>query len=121
MKLNGTTVPGASASVAPTSTTTYTLTATNLIGSVSAILTVSVGTPGTLVWTKTIVYGFGQELAEDQPGMGTTFIQSDFVGSPSFLTDASGAVIGQSKNLPFGERMSSWGQKTIRRYTNHED
>ncbi|MBS1783997.1 MAG: PKD domain-containing protein [Acidobacteria bacterium] len=121
VKLNGSTVSGASASVAPTSTTTYTLTATNLIGSVSATLTVSVGTPGTLVWTKTIVYGFGQELAEDQPGMGTTFIQSDFVGSPSFMTDASGAVIGQSKNLPFGERMSSWGQKTIRRYTNHED
>ena len=53
--------------------------------------------------------------------MGTTFIQSDFVGSPSVTTDAGGAVIGRSKNLPFGERFGSWGQKTIRRYTNHED
>ena len=68
-----------------------------------------------------MVYGFGQELAEDQPGMGTTFIQSDFVGSPSVTTDPSGAVIGRSKNLPFGERFGQWGQKTIRRYTNHEE
>jgi RHS repeat-associated protein len=68
-----------------------------------------------------MVYGFGQELAEDQPGMGTTFIQGDFVGSPSVMTDANGIVIGRSKNLPFGERMSAWGSKTVRRYTNHED
>jgi RHS repeat-associated protein len=115
------TVTGASRTVSPTTTTTYRLTATNLIGSVSATVTVSVGSPGSLVWKKTMVYGFGQELAEDQPGMGTTFIQGDFVGSPSVMTDANGIVIGRSKNLPFGERMSSWGQKTVRRYTNHED
>jgi RHS repeat-associated protein len=85
------------------------------------LLTVNGGAPGALVWKKTIVYGFGQELAEDQPGMGTTFIQSDHVGSPSVTTDPNGIVIGRSKNLPFGERYGSWGQKTIRRYTTHED
>ena len=115
------TMTGTTYAVNPSTTTTYKLTATNLVGSVSATVTVSVGTTGSLAWKKTMVYGFGQELAEDQPGMGTTFIQSDFVGSPSVMTDASGTVIGRSKNLPFGERMSSWGQKTIRRYTNHED
>lgn len=114
-------ITGNAWTVAPTATTSYRLTATNLVGSVSATITVSVGSPGSLVWKKTMVYGFGQELSEDQPGMGTTFIQSDFVGSPSVMTDANGIVIGRSKALPFGERMTSWGQKTVRRYTNHED
>jgi RHS repeat-associated protein len=115
------TVTGSTQTVSPTATTTYKLMATNAVGSVSATVTVSVGTPGSLVWKKTIVYGFGQDLAEDQPGMGTTFIQGDYVGSPSVMTDPSGAVIGKSKNLPFGERYSQTGSKTIRRYTNHED
>lgn len=115
------TVTGSAFTVSPPTTTTYKLTATNLVGSVSATVTISVGTPGSLVWKKTMVYGFGQELAEDQPGMGTTFIQSDFVGSPSVTTAANGTVIGRSKALPFGERYGSWGQKTVRRYTNHED
>lgn len=121
LSVNGTPVVGNSMGAAPANTTTYTLMATNLLGSVTAAVTVGVGVPGGLVWKKFIVYGFGQELAEEAPGMGTTFIQSDFVGSPSVMTDPGGTVIGRSKNLPFGERMASWGGRTIRRYTNHED
>jgi len=121
IKLGASPVTDDNLTVSPSNTTTYTLTAINLVGYATATVTVTVGAPGTLVWKKNIVYGFGQELAEDAPGVGTIFIQSDYVGSPSVMTDPSGAVVGRSKNLPFGERMAKWGSKTIRRYTNHED
>ncbi|WP_306590663.1 RHS repeat-associated core domain-containing protein [Geothrix sp. 21YS21S-4] len=37
------------------------------------------------------------------------------------LTNAAGTVIGRQKSLPFGERMLGSGEKSFRRFTNHED
>ncbi len=80
------------------------------------------GQTGMAEWQKSMVYGFGQLLSEDQLVNGTIYIQSDQVGSPNIITNASGAVISRSKNLPFGERFGSTGTiKSIRRFTNHED
>jgi RHS repeat-associated protein len=72
------------------------------------------------LWKKSMVYGFGQLLSEETP-VGRTFIQSDQVGSPSFVTDAGGNVIGRTKNLPFGERFGSSGTQSASRYASHED
>jgi RHS repeat-associated protein len=81
---------------------------------------------GSLAWSKTVVYGFGQELREDQAGtsVSTIYLQSDQVGSPNYTTDGTGALVNSSKNLPFGERMldaSASAPKSIRRFTNHEE
>jgi RHS repeat-associated protein len=121
LEINGMLVTGNSLEQSPTVTTTYTLTARNLVGVVTATVTVMARAPGALVWKRSIVYGFGQELSEDSPGVGTMFIQSDQVGSPSVMTDASGTIVGRSKNLPFGERMVGWGKTALRRFTNHEE
>jgi RHS repeat-associated protein len=106
--------------VSPTTTTTYLLVATNPAGSDSRSLNVTVIVPETFTWTKTLIYGFGQLLSEERP-YGTFYIQSDRIGSPSLITDGGGRLVGQSKQLPFGERFSSWGEQSTRRYTNHED
>jgi RHS repeat-associated protein len=78
---------------------------------------------GSLSWTKSMVYGFGQLLSEENvTAPTTTYIQSDYVGSPNLVTDSTGKVVGRSRNLPFGERFGSLGTaKSIRRFTNHED
>jgi RHS repeat-associated protein len=60
-------------------------------------------------------------ISEEQPGVTARFIQGDFVGSPNIITDGLGNVVGRAKNLPFGERLEQRGEKSIRRYTNHED
>jgi RHS repeat-associated protein len=67
-----------------------------------------------------MVYGFGQLLSEETP-VGRTFIQSDQVGSPSFVTDAGGNLIGRTKNMPFGERFGASGTQSASRYAGHED
>lgn len=74
----------------------------------------------TLLWTKSMIYGFGQLLCEETPG-GNTFIQADQVGSPNIITDINGAVVGLAKNLPFGERFGQSGIQSSRRFTTHED
>ena len=114
-----------SATVTPTTTTTYQLTASNAQGTTTASVTVTVAAPATvqtpvLVWSRTLVYGFGQLLSEETPS-GTTYVQSDQVGSPNLLTDVNGNVVGKTKNLPFGERLDQLGVTSFRRYTNHED
>lgn len=115
-------VTGTQVTVSPTATTTYTLTATNAVGTSTRTVTINVvsGSAGTLTWQKTMVYGLGQLLSEES-ATGTVYLQSDQVGSPNYLTDATGAVVGRSKNLPFGERFGQTGVKSARRYTNHED
>ena len=67
-----------------------------------------------------MIYGFGQLLAEESP-TGPIYIQSDQVGSPNFLVDPTGAQVGVSKNLPFGERYGASGYRSSRRFTNHEE
>ncbi|GLH67738.1 hypothetical protein GETHED_21020 [Geothrix edaphica] len=121
LTVNGASVPGTSLLVSPTTTTSYTLVATNAAGTDSRTTTITVVIPESFLWNKTMIYGFGQELAEEQAGQGTVYIQSDYVGSPSILSDATGRVIGRQKALPFGERYGQSGTKSIRRYTNHED
>lgn len=86
----------------------------------SGTAAVTVSATPQLRWRKTMVYGLGQLLSEES-ATGTVYIQSDQVGSPNILTNAAGAVVGRSKNLPFGERFSQTGVKSIRRFTNHED
>ena len=120
LKLNGTTVTGTSALVSPDKTTTYTLVATNSAGSDTKIATITVMIPESFQWKKTMVYGFGQLISEERPE-GTLYVMGDQVGSPNILTNTSGAVVGRSKNLPFGERFWQVGEKSTRRYTNHED
>lgn len=114
-------VTGTSLTVSPATTQAYVLTATNPMGSVQATVQVTVQSAGALQWQKTLVYGFGQHLAEEQPGLTTRFIQGDQVGSPNLITDAAGQVVGRTKNLPFGERLEQQGEKSFWRYTNHED
>lgn len=112
-------VTGTSLVVTPNATTTYTLTASGM-GSVTSTVTVTVQALPALTWVKTLVYGFGTLLSEEKAS-DTFYMQGDQVGSPSILTDRLGAVMGRSKNLPFGERFGQIGEKSTRRYTNHED
>lgn len=114
-----------SVQVSPTVTTTYILTASNASGSASASVKVTVTAPvtpkqPTLTRSEVMVYGFGQLLSEEK-STGTFYVQSDQVGSPNLITNVLGVVVGKSKNLPFGERFGQMGEKSIRRYTNHED
>ena len=89
-------------------------------GAGEPVFLVTGGTPGPLEWRKTMVYGFGQLLREDDWMQGTTYNQSDQVGSPNYLTNPSGALVGGAKTLNFGEQLYQWGDQSIRRYTNHE-
>ena len=120
LTVNGSSVSGTSLLVAPVTTTTYTLVASNSAGTVSATTTVTVVIPEAYQWRKTLVYGFGTLLSEERPD-GVFYVQGDQVGSPNIITNASGAVVGRSKNMPFGERFGNSGEKSLRRYTNHED
>lgn len=115
-------VTGNSITVFPSATTTYTLTATNGTGSVTRTITVTVDAAPVLLWKKSLIYGFGQLLCEENAtGPALIYIQSDQVGSPNLITDGSGTVIGRTKNLPFGERFGAKGTQSTRRFTNHED
>ena len=116
-------VTGASSlAVSPSQTTAYTLTAANSAGSVSATFTVTVCASDGLAWKRTMVYGFGQVLAEQQAGQpGTLFIMSDYVGSPGLITNDQAIVVGQTKGLPFGERMDQAGINALARFAGHED
>ena len=84
------------------------------------VMVLQLGTDGKLRFDKAMVYGFGQLLSEESPS-GSRYIQSDQVGSPNLITDEGGNVTGRAKNLPFGERFGQSGDKSIRRFTNHED
>jgi RHS repeat-associated protein len=114
----GTQAASGSLAVSPGTTTVYKLTASNAAGSVSAEAKVTV--LGDLAWTRTMVYAFGGILSEEKPS-GTFYILADHVGSPNYVLDSTGKMVGRSKNLPFGERFGSIGEKSIRRFTNHED
>lgn len=120
LKVNGSAVSGTSLLVSPTQTTTYTLVASNSAGSDTKISTITVVVPESFLWKKNLVYGLGTLISEERPD-GTFYVQGDQVGSPNLITNASGAVVGLAKNLPFGERFYSLGEKSSRRYTNHED
>ncbi len=118
-------VSGNNVTVFPTATTVYTLTATNAAGSVTRNITITVDGAPVLHWSKTLVYGFGQLLCEEHAsGPALIYVQSDQVGSPNWITDASGNQINYTKNLPFGERLvdtSPSASQSIRRFTNHEE
>lgn len=119
--LNGVTVTGTSASVSPTGSTTYTLVARNAFGQDQRSLTITVSNPEPpLAWVSDAVYGWGQ-LVFEKRGSQAIYQQADHLGTPGVLTDAAGTVIGRQKSLPFGERMSGSGEKSLRRFTNHED
>lgn len=115
-------VTGTSITVFPTTSTTYVLTATNGAGSVTRSITITVDAAPVLLWKKSMIYGFGRLLCEENAAAPTlTYSQSDQVGSPNILTDGSGTVVGRTKNLPFGERFGATGTQSMRRFTNHED
>lgn len=107
--------------IQPSATATYTLTASNSAGGVTQQTTVTVSAPATLAWVRSMIYGFGQLLSEERADVGTVYVQSDQVGSPSLLTDTGGHLVGRTKGLPFGERAWSSGTQSARRFTNHED
>lgn len=115
-------VTGGSITLTPSTTTQYTLTATNAAGSVtSRVVKVVVSTaPPVLVWKRSMVYGFGQLVCEETVE-GVRYMQSDQVGTPNRVLDEDGNIIGLSKTLPFGERFGKVGYSSIRRYTNHEE
>lgn len=71
-------------------------------------------------WVSSLIHGFGQLLSEETP-TGATYIQSDLVGSPNLMTDAQGALVGITKNLPFGERFGSLGAPSAGRFATHEN
>jgi len=120
LKLNGAAISGADISVSPGQTTVYTLEATNGAGTASQSCTVIVLAPESFRWTKSLVYGFGVLLSEER-AVDTIYVMGDQVGSPNLITDRDGFLVGRSKNLPFGERFWQMGEKSTRRYTNHED
>lgn len=84
------------------------------------LMVLQLGTDGKFTFDKAMVYAFGQLISEESPA-GSRYIQSDQVGSPNLITDERGIVTGRAKNLPFGERFGQSGDKSIRRFTNHED
>jgi RHS repeat-associated protein len=99
---------------------TYTLTAGNGTGTATKAISVTVNTIPSLTWKEDLVYGWGQLIFEKRGAKGI-YQQGDHLGSPSILTNESGVVIGRQKALPFGERMLGSGEKSLRRFTNHED
>jgi len=108
--------------VTPTETTTYTLTATNEVGTTTVSLTVKVARR--MVWQNDKIYGFGHLISEDtkgSTGIDTTYVQADQVGSPDWVTDTKGTQVGRTKNLPFGERFLWAGTQSSFRYAGHED
>lgn len=84
------------------------------------LMVLKVETGGTVAFEKAMLYAFGKLISEESP-TGTHFIQTDQVGSPNLITDMSAQVTGRAKNLPFGERFGQFGDRSIRRFTNHED
>lgn len=119
--LNGASVTGTSISVSPTGSTTYTLVARNAFGQDQRSLTITVSNPEPpLAWVSDAVYGWGQLILEKR-GSQVIYQQGDHLGTPGVLTNAAGIVIGRQKSLPFGERMLGSGEKSLRRFTNHED
>ncbi|MBI2400883.1 MAG: hypothetical protein HYV23_07515 [Deltaproteobacteria bacterium] len=118
--INGVSVSGGSTVMSPAVTTTYTLVASNPAGTDTRAVSVIVVIPPAFSWTKTLVYGFGQLISEER-GTGTTYVHSDYVGSPNILTNSSGQVVGRTKSLPYGERYGQTGEKSALRYAGHED
>jgi len=113
-------VTGTSAVVAPTSSQTYTLTATNDYGSTTASVTVTVTPAGILVWLRDILYLGNKEIAEVD-AQGIHAIQSDHLGSPFYVLDGTGGILGRQKYLPFGETLDQRGSLTTAKgFTNHE-
>jgi hypothetical protein len=79
---------------------------------IQIVVPVTVKVASRLTWTGDRVYSEGQLICEDliRPD-GTTatiYEQGDQVGSPNWVTDSFGNQVGQSKNLPFGERLSDF-------------
>lgn len=118
--LNGQVMGTGSLVVAPSSTQTYTLVATNAAGSVSTQVTVTVTESGTLAWKRDVLYLGTREAAEfDASGMHVTMV--DHLGSPRIVTGPSGQVESRQKYLPFGELLDQSGSYTSSKgYTNHE-
>jgi len=118
--LNGQSMTGNSIVVAPSSSQTYTLVATNAAGSVSSQVTVTVTESGTLTWKRDILYLGTREAAEfDAAGMHVT--QVDHLGSPRIVTGPTGQVESRQKYLPFGELLDQSGSYTTSKgYTGHE-
>lgn len=104
---------------APTAPGDYVIQAKSAVdGSVG---TASVHVPGWKVkWKKDIIYMGTKEVAEiDSAGIHVT--QVDHLGTPRFVTNASGAVETTQKYLPFGETLDIIGTQTAAKgYTNHE-
>jgi len=111
--------------ITPDVSVNYVLTASNAL--YDAKQTVPVQVIQTLRMTRAMIHGFGQLISEDRVyadgTLQTTYIQSDQVGSPNIVSDVTGAVVGRSKNLPFGERFSeSWATgKPFLRFAGHEN
>jgi len=112
------TVTGTSATVAPASTTTYQLTATNVTGSTSATATVIVAGTGVPVWKRDIIYLGGVAIAEIDAN-GLHELHCDALGTPRLITNAAGVVEGAQTFGPYGETLSAWGYAPITGYTGH--
>lgn len=113
------TVTGSSKAVTPSATTTYILTATNVVGSVTATATVKV--LGVFAWTRDVVYLGGKEMAEvDAAGRVHTALV-DHLGTPRYVVDAKGVVEAEQKDLPFGQTLEQNGSlTTLKNFTGHE-
>lgn len=118
--INTTSVTNASVVVAPPSTQTYTLYATNAAGTTSAQVTVTVIPAGTLEWLRDILYLGGKEVGEVD-AQGLHVVQADRLGSPFYVLDKDGTIVGRQKHLAFGETLDRRGSLTSAKgFTNHE-
>lgn len=105
---------------APTGTSSYTLVASNLAGTVSATQAVTVNGTGALAWIRDVIYLGNRQVAEADTA-GIHLIQTDHQGSPRYIINAAGVVESRQKFLPFGETLDQLGSLTTAKgFTGHE-
>jgi|GEM_PF-3698637 len=122
LKLNGQNVTGSSLVVGPSETSTYTLVATNVVGTTSSSLTVTVKPKVLeLKWKRDILY-LGQREVGEVDANGVKITLTDHLGTPRVVVDGGGTIISKQKFTPFGESLttSPESQRPGKGFTNHE-
>jgi len=104
LMINGQNVTGSSLVLYPLVTTTYTLAATNAIGTSSASMTVTVNPSGAKVSVRDVIYMGSTAIAEIEANGKVHELHSDHIGTPRFVTNGStGAIEGRQAFSAYGE------------------
>ena len=122
LKLNDQNVTESSLVVGPTETSTYTLVATNLVGTTSASVTITVKPKVLeLKWKRDILY-LGQRQVGEVDANGVKITLTDHLGTPRVVVDGGGTIISEQKFTPFGESLTTPTEslRPGKGFTNHE-